>query len=136
MVPGRTFALVDQHALPRRAAEPRKSTNYDPAPGLGAVARYADDVRHFPDITHDRGEVMPVPDLQQQPQHGAIIMTVEDGNLFDIRVRVRDGGGHFGEHAGLVGRVDLDLAGKIAVDIRLPAHRDPLFRLLAEVPQV
>ena len=102
----------------------------------GDGARHAGHVRHAADDAHQAGEMATVAHPQLEGEHRGVGILLVDGNVIDVGLGAGDRCRHRRQHAGAVDDIDADLGGEDAIGRGLPAHRQPLLRVLAVVLDV
>lgn len=85
---------------------------------------------------HHPRQMNPATNMDEQGHGGGDAIAFGGLNVVDVAVHFADRRRHPGEYAPPVDDIELDLHRKITVDVLLPLHLDPLFRVLAVVDDV
>src|SRR5262249_44521022 len=91
---------------------------------------------HAADPASQAGEMAAVAHTQLEGEHRGVGTLLVDGNVIDVGLGAGDRRRYRREHAGAVDDVHADLGGEYPVGRGLPAHRQPLLRVLAVVLDV
>src|SRR5438067_3544968 len=102
----------------------------------GDGTRHARDIGHAADDPHQAGEMAAVADPQLEGERRGVPVLLVDRHVVDVGLGAGDRGGDRRQHAGAVRDVDPDLGGEEPVGGALPAHRQPVLRMLAIVLDV
>ena len=78
----------------------------------------------------------PVADGNKEGQGGVGAVAVFQADILDVRAELGNGRGHRRQHALLIFHHHADFHRKLALDIRLPDHVHPLFRLVGKIHQI
>src|SRR5690606_20518947 len=74
-----------------------------------------------PDAADHVGQVLAVADLDREAHHGDVGVALEVLDAVDVRLGLRDGGGHLRQHAGPVVHLDAQRRVEVAGHLAVPA---------------